>query len=469
MKRGTKLILLLTALAVLCGAWFAARGISRQRMEVLQEHPAQEHFSIAAGTAEEIRAISWYYFGDAVNLRYDEKSGSWQNAEDALCPINQEAVVPLLEAASSLEASDVIEDVTDFAQYGLEDPAVEVAVAAAEGESIYSVGKSNSTGTWYVRRDGENKVYLETGTLASVFQTSLNELLALESFEVDPEEVTALAVRSEAGDYTLAKPEDILDLWYTDAFSWFLTREKAQPVETERAEELIRQAAEISLSDCVSWNREEADKYGFDQPQAEVDITCGDKQVRTLQFGSYENEFVYVRLKDSALIYRIEGTILDGLLYPDVSAMQPLKPAALNWDLLESITFKLEEGTHEIACIHPEQTDPEDGEEPLTIYKEGSRTLDSEKIASWLDQVHDLSAETRTDRQSGRGSLFTLIFHQNSMAFPQVKISFSVYSSVYHLCVVNDNEYYLVSRTAADAVARDALGALQYQPEEKAP
>ena len=221
MKRGAKLAALLAALAVLIGAWILAETMSGRREAALAEHAHEEPIDLAVGPAEEINALSWNYFGDAVNLKLD--GDTWVNAEDAACPISAEAVKPLVDALASTAAVGVIDKVTDFDQYGLADPAIAVMAATADKVTTYYIGDSNASGTWYVRLDGDDKVYLEDGTLANCFQVGLDDVLALESVDVSAKDVTAMAVRSGAGDYALEKMADAADLWYTDAFPWYLS------------------------------------------------------------------------------------------------------------------------------------------------------------------------------------------------------------------------------------------------------
>ena len=456
MKRGARLAVLVLALAVLVGAWFLAERLSGSREAALASHAHEEEISLAVGTAEDVNAVSWNYFGDAVSLKYDAEADKWLNAEDEACPINDEAVLPLVDAVASTSAVGVVENVTDFDQYGLADPAFVVMAATADKVTTYYVGNSNAAGTWYVRLDGDDKVYLEDGTLAAWFQLGLEDVLDLEHIDVKTEDVTAMAVRSDAGDYSLAQLEDPESAWYTNAFPWFLldgAGKVRHPADTAGTEELIGLATGLTLTDCVSWSAGDGAEYGLDEPQAEVALTCGGNEPSvTLQFGDYDNGDVYVRLAGSELVYKIAGTVLDGLMYPDTEGLRPLSPSALDWDRLTGMTLALEEGTYEVERTYSAQ----EGEEPEPIYTADGRSLNGEKVALWLDQVRALPADSLAPAGAGRRELFTLTFRQDIEAFPEVTVAFYAYDSVHHLCVVNGEEFYLVSRTAADAVADNA-------------
>ena len=454
MKRGARLAVLLAALAVLIGAWVLAQTLSGRRETALAEHAHEEPMSLAVGPAEEVNALSWNYFGDAVNLKKD--GDAWVNAEDEACPIDSDAVAPLVEAVATTSAAGVIEDVTDFDQYGLADPAFAVMAATADRVMTYYIGDSNPAGVWYVRLEGEDKVYLENGTLAGSFQVGLDDVLALESIDVKPEDVTALAVRSQAGDYSLTKENDPASIWYTDAFPWFF-RDGAGaalwPLDTAKVQIFAGALTDLALTECVSWDADDEADYGLDAPQAEAELYCGENvPAVTVQFGAYDDGDVYARLGGSALVYKVPGTVLDGFLYPDTEAMRPLNPLALNWDALTGVTLTLPEETYDVTKTMSAQ----EGEEPESIYTEGGRSLDPEKVSSWLDQAAALPADSRTAPTEGREELFRITFRQDNELYPEVTAVFSGYDSVHRLCTVNGEEYYLVSRVAADAVASNA-------------
>ena len=459
MKRGARLAVLLAALAVLIGAWLLAESMTQRRQEELAEQSHEAHTDISVGPAEDVTALAWNYFGDAVSLRYDGEDG-WINGQDPDCPIDDEAVAPLVQAVASLTASGAVEHVTDFGQYGLDDPAFTVMAGTAERVATYDIGSTAPTGQWYVRIDGTDTVYLEDGVLAENFQIGLDDVLARESVPADIGAVTALTVTSGAGDYALARLDGETDSWYTDTWSWFLLDgedEPQQPLDTDQVQTLYELATKLVLTDCVSWSAGREKDYGLDRPQGTVRVDYTDTKDKTrsftLQFGDYKDGQVYVRLAGSDMVYLVAGTVLDGLMYPDFRAMEPLAPIALNWDRLQSVYMELEQDSYTIR--HSVSTPTQEGEEPEDIYTAGERSLDTELVSNWLRQAYELPADSRVDPAEGRGVLYRFIFRQDSEAFPEVTVEFRAYDSVHHLCVVNDREYYLVPRTSADALANN--------------
>ncbi len=467
MKRGAKLGVLLGALAVLVGAWLLAESLSGRREEALAREAHADPIDISVGESGDVTAISWNYFGDTVSLRYDADAAVWRNADDEACPINSEAVEALVDAVASAQADDAIEDVTDFDQYGLADPAIVVMAATEDNIVTYNVGDPTAAGTYYVRLDGGDTVYTETGALARAFQTTLDDLLDLESVPHDIDTVTALTVTTDAGDYALERLEDPGAVWYTDTWPWFLLDADGaprRPLDTDRVEELYGLVTDVTFLDCATWNG--GDGFGMDAPQGTVTVDYrnndGEGGAFTLEFGDYLSDGqVYVRLAGSQLIYRVSGSILDGLMYPDFDAMAPLAPTALNWDGLKGIHLALEEGEYDI--LRTRSTPMEEGEEPEDIYTEGDRSLDAETVKTWLRQVYELPADSRAEDGVGRAEVFSLSFDQENAAYPRVTVVFRSYDSAHYLCTVNDQESYFVPRSSAESLARNAAGLLKQE------
>lgn len=469
MKRGARLAVLFVALLVLVGAWYLAANFSdRQQAEQAAEAREGESIDISVGPADEVTALAWDYFGDAVSLALDD--GTWVNANDGTCPIDQDAVQPLVQTVAALSASDKVEDVTDFDQYGLADSAFTVVAATSDKVNTYSIGKQSSTGGYYVRMNGEDTVYVESGELAARFQIPLDDVLKLETVPDDISSVVDLAVETDAGVYELRYLDDASSVWYTAADPWFLVDgngEPIRPLDAERTETLYGLATGLEFTRCVDWNVTDLAGYGLAQPQGTVLVGYlsdgGSLESFTLEFGEYVDGDVYVRLGGSKMVYLVSGTVLDGLMYPDFDDMATLDPCALDWDKLKSMTLDIDGESYEV--IRTVAAPSEEDGEPEDIYTLGERSLDTDTVTAWQKSMDALQAESRKDTAAGRGTELSMTFEQENELYPTVTVEFRGYDSANYLCVVNGEEYYLVTHTATDIVKDKALAFLVEQPE----
>ncbi len=469
MKRGARLAVLFGALLVLVGAWYLAATLSDRQQADQAEQAHGDPTDIAVGPAEEINSLAWDYFGDAVSLALED--GTWVNANDGTCPIDQNAVQDLVQAAATVSASDVIEDVTDFDQYGLADAAFTVIAATSEAVDSYTIGNTTPTGEYYIRMNGEDKVYVASATLAQAFERPLDELLLLETVPEDIDAVVDLTVETDGGMYELKYLDDASAVWHTGADPWFLMDESGQqpvrPLDTQQVEALYGLVTDLQLTQCENWNSTDLAEYGLAQPQGTALVGYlsdgGSLESFTLRFGDYVDGEVYVRLDGSKMVYRVDGKVLDGLMHPDFDAMGTLDPCALDWDKMQSMTFETEEDSYEV--IRSVSTPTEADEEPEDIFTMGERSLDGSAVAAWQRQMDGLRAESRTAEAMGRDRVFAMTFRQDNEQYPEVTVEFLSYDSANYLCVVNGEEYYLVTHTAADIVMDSALSFLVELPE----
>lgn len=472
MKRGAKLAVLAVSLAVLVGAWYLAATLSQRQQ---QEHAAEaELLDISVGDGEDVTAVAWDYFGDAVSLT--KSSGKWKNANDDTCPIDSAAVSALVEAVSSAQATDKIEEVTDFAQYGLADCPFTIVAGAGDDIVTYEIGNTAVTGGQYVRLNGEDTVYVETGVLGPAFQISLDDVLALESVPDDIDMLTGLAADTEGGVYELRYLDDAGEQWYSSADPWFMMDadgKPLQPLDTDAVEQLCRIVTELRLDNCQDWNMTDPAKYGLDMPQGTVLVGYMSMEGRpesfALEFGDYVAGDVYVRFAGSNMVYLVSGTVLDALMYPDFAGMATLDPCALDWEKLQSVLLETEDGASYEIVRSVVDSAAGDGEQE-DVYTLGARSLDATAVGDWLRQLYELPAESRAAADvEGRGLLFRLTFRQESELYPVVTAEFQAYDSVHVLCLVNGTDRYLISRTVAEDVPAQAMEFLIELPVSPSP
>ncbi len=144
MKRQTRLIALFCVLAVAVGA---AVGLSLYSEEA--EQIAESGEVVFELPVDEVTALSWEYTdeeGETVSLAFTN-DGGWSYDGDAAFPVDGEALTELLDYFAAMPAAFVIEDVTDYGQYGLEEPLCTIGITA--GETEYEICAPSA---WRARR-----------------------------------------------------------------------------------------------------------------------------------------------------------------------------------------------------------------------------------------------------------------------------------------------------------------------------
>lgn len=169
------------------------------------EDAADEITFISAST-ENIAELSWTYDGEVYSLvRNDD--GTWVRPDDEDFAVEQDTADSMLDAAANIGASRKITDVTDYSQYGLDEPQSRIILEYAasddsdaaddtEGEAqtseprtieILTGDYSDVSGEYYARLAGDDSVYLVSGEYLEYFECTADDLAAAEDEEADEE------------------------------------------------------------------------------------------------------------------------------------------------------------------------------------------------------------------------------------------------------------------------------------------
>ena len=122
MKRYKRVAVLLAVLALACAATFAV-----SRYEQHKEQIAESGETVLAIDPDAVTALSWTVGDESLAFHKDE---SWLYDADEAFPADADKIGERLELFSDFAAAFVIEDVEDYAQYGLDDPAATITLTA---------------------------------------------------------------------------------------------------------------------------------------------------------------------------------------------------------------------------------------------------------------------------------------------------------------------------------------------------
>lgn len=471
MRGRAKIVAMAASLAVLAGAWFLAESMARDQVEEEKAAAEPEEIRLSIGTAEELRGLSWNHNGEAISLVRDGETAAWVNEIDEDCPIDQAAVEPLVKAAADVKAGVAISNVTDFEQYGLAEPAMTVTVTAADRTITYDIGGQTLNGECYVRVDGSDTVYTETGVLLSAFEVSMDQLLAMETAPEDMGEVTALSVKTDVAEYELRYTEESTGQWNSGAYNWFVTQgEDRFPLTADRARELYGIVTEITFTELVEWHGGGLAEYGLDAPQGRAAVTYtaenGAEKSFALEFGEYTGSHVYVRIEGSDRIYTVAGTVLDRLMYPDWKAMMPLDVFPADLTSVTGARILLGGHTYDVEIITEEEP-PAEGDggtaETVTCYVSNGWTLDFQAAEAWFEMLTALEAESTAVEVEGREELLNVTLLRDDETRPEVTLIIWSYDSGRCLCEVNGEAWYFVSRADAETLVLEGESLLLFE------
>ena len=193
LSRPAKFAILTGCLLLAVGGYALAVKISSNA----EEAESTETIDFVSVASDEVAKLTWSYDDKEYTLEKDE-DGNWIWTDDKDFALEQDTVKEMASTISNITASRKLTDVTDYAQYGLDEPDSRISFETADGETVEILtGDLNEvSGEYYARRVDDYSVYLVTGEYLDYFECSAEELAAAE----DEEESEADAEDTEDAD-----------------------------------------------------------------------------------------------------------------------------------------------------------------------------------------------------------------------------------------------------------------------------
>lgn len=385
MKRGKKLLLLTLVLVVVAGAALAA-------LKFMPDEEVEETESISVLTldAESITGLAWSYGDESLSFVCD--GSVWSYSEDADFPLDTSYMSAMTSAVSDISAEKVIEEVSDLAEYGLDEPVCSITVTA-EAETTIDIGDETSLdGLRYVSI-GDGNVYLVSSDLLTNFSYGLYDLVAKETLP-DMSELVSFSVERASGTLVIDYLEGS-DLAYTDRYTYFAEDGDGWlSLDSELAENFVSQITGLTWGDCVDYKADlkTLGNYGLDSPavtvtvnyiettEVETNETDEDGETITVEMSYSEDDYDY--------LYTLDGEDAD---FDDVLDQVEALPssgsaegASLELGELISLSFHAEGYEDVVLRIYSYDS----GSCVATINGEDPRFTDRTAVQSLVDSVN---------------------------------------------------------------------------------
>ena len=186
-KSKIQIAILIICFLLLVGVYaFLTLGEGKEQAE---EEKAK--YVVNAMSYDEITEFSYTYQGTEIHM--EKEDGTWKVSGDEERNLIQEDVENMLMSALSIYGNEEIAEVTDFSQYGFEEPMKTITLKTKSGQVVLQIGAVNEiTGDYYIRRMDDTKVYTVGSSLYYCFEQSLEDLTQEETTEEETvaEEVT---------------------------------------------------------------------------------------------------------------------------------------------------------------------------------------------------------------------------------------------------------------------------------------
>lgn len=455
MRKATKLYALLGVLLVVCIAAFAV-----SRYEEKKEQIKNSGEVILEIPTDSVTALSWTNESGTFSFTKDE---TWVYDDDNAFPVDEEKINDLLEQFTSFAAAFAIDDVEDYAQYGLDEPICTIHITAGEESYTVELGDFSKMDEQRYVSIGDGKVYLVSHDPLDEFDAVLRDMILDDTI---PEFDTAEQIEfSGSENYTIIRDEDgksicADDIYFTDG----------QPLDTDNVDVVLSAIQSLSLTNYVSYNvtDEELTTFGLDDPELTVkmeystrddDENVEDSGTLLLRISRNPEEVAayeeavekdedelpdvtcYVRVGQSQIVYEISQSVYDQLTAVSYDTLRHQNLFTADFDTVTSIDVALSGENYTFTYNPPEDEDDEDAE--------GTWAYNGEEfdVYDLRTALRAISASGFTDETPAGQEEISLTVHLDNEDFPTFTLTLYRLDGTNCIAAVDGKTVALVSRS----------------------
>lgn len=192
-KQKKQVFILAVLLLVLVVAYFAIHIYNGKQEEKESAKEEAEKIYVTNDAVEDITAFS--YVLDGETLSFTKSGDEWTYDGDTGCNLDESVIETMLGKIASITADECLSEPEPLDSYGLDAPSGQITFTTDKETVTLLIGNRNAiTGSYYLKKDGDDKVYLVSSTVAAACTKSISDLLAEEDTETEePEEAETLS------------------------------------------------------------------------------------------------------------------------------------------------------------------------------------------------------------------------------------------------------------------------------------
>jgi hypothetical protein len=321
--------------------------------------------------------------GDTTSVK--KESGAWQMTAPVAAKADESEVSGITTSLGQIAVARVIdENPSDLKEYGLATPRIEINFKAS-GDKDYRklyIGEKSPTGAdLFAKRNDEKKVFLipafqESSFNKGTFDLRDKTLWKFERDKVDSLDIVtggkSLAMTRATGDWKITRPvEARADFGAVEGLIGRLQTAQMKSIVTEQAP---------SPADLK--------KYGFDKPDATVNLTTGSARATLVVGGKADDNTVYVRDESRPVVMTMDKSLVDEL---KKNADEFRKKDLFEFRSFNASRVEITRNGQTVAFEKTKGT----GENAPDVWKRMSPTagdVDKEKIDNMLSRLSNMRA-----------------------------------------------------------------------------
>lgn len=465
MKRSKRLYILLGVLVVVCAGTYGVLQYEERKEEISNSDEVVLEIS-----ADDVTGLSWEYDSQTLSFHKDE---IWTYDDDEAFPVSEEKIDELLDVFGEFGVSFVIEDVEDYAQYGLDDPVCTIDIETADETYEIQLGDYSTMDSERYVSIGDGNVYLVQEDPLDTYDAVLSDMIQNDETPSFGSAEIAQIQFSGSEDYQISYVEDSTDSYCADDVYFTEQDGETCPLDTSNVDSYLSVISNLDLTDYVTYNatEEELASYGLDDPDLTVTVqytpeddedteeneaveqtfvlnlsrdpeeaaaAASEAKSGTEESGDSEDSeevTAYVRVGDSQIVYQLTTDQYNSLTAASYNDLRHQEVLTADFDDIQQIDISLEDQEYTIDVTE------EDDEK---TYSYGGEELD---ISDFQSALEALTADSFTDEEPADKEEIGLTLHLDNENYPEVTVDLYRYDGSYCLAVVDGEPVSLVERS----------------------
>lgn len=491
MTKSRKIIVLLVALVGVCVSTFAVSRYQRYKEEIKESGE-----TVLSIETQDVTKVNWE--NESGQYSFTKEGEEWKYDDDDLFPVSTEKMEEMLSYFNDFGADFVIENVTDFAQYGLENPVATIHIETSDETYDISLGDYSQIDAERYVSFGGNEAYLAVHDPMDEFSATSDDLIDNDTIP-DFESIESMSVKTDSEDYNFFYEGEVTYSYDRNDVYFAEVDDDTKALSTEKVETYLENLKNLELTDFVDYKvtDEELADYGLDTPDLTLEVWYfpqNDEKTQTLDAedgievlsesfllyvaldpddaqkrqeilaeesdssSSEESDLsvatdsneeeemtAYVRYGDSPIIYKISGDEYETLLKAGFNDLRHNEVMTATVDNILEIEISLEGSTYTMTA----EKSGSGNTETVTWTLDG-KEVDLEDLIS---AIHSASATEFTDDTDFGKEEIGLKFSitpDDEGNVDEVDISFYRYDGSTCLCMIDGETFGYVER--ADVV-----------------
>ena len=316
MKKYKNYILLGALIVILCVGMIVISGIKPEENTPAENTEITEIYSVPTGDIISVDIMNGYGEYTVIN-------GDTVSVKDKSADIDIEKLKNIFSDLSSVYSSEIISEVDDFSQYGLNDPSGKLVLNLKNNEKISLVlGDETPTGYGrYAKLENSSDICIVSEYFYEVILRKLDYYRNTVLFAIDPIEVNEFEFTKDGKKVAFIR-NDVNDRNRNTFASFNMIspyRWEADSAELEKVFALLNQ---LEIKEYVEDDASDLSEYGLQNPSAYIIITNKDGSKYSLNIGKNKDADVYITANGNSDVYLINSAGFEFLSFEQTAFLQ---------------------------------------------------------------------------------------------------------------------------------------------------